>query len=344
MTMKYILRDKQYIKWKGIFYHVVGYEHPAEYALAFPKYAPTNKITPWYDGTTYYERLIPHYGSEGIDESINKIKMIMKNLTKWDNIFGAEVPLIPLNQVNAIYKPEEALSNMRGKDALETLTLELVDELSSQSNVPKRFFGVTGSLLIGIHNEKISDIDLTIAGMDSIVKVKETLTALLSNNQKISAQPFSQYSISNLIQDAPYHGLHETNINELFNRIWYKGVYKSKYFSLSPIRTERETINTYGQYIYRSLGAVELKATIIKPINPFYLPLRYEISNILPRSLTINELVSYDGFYLDLLKPNDEIFVKGLLQEVVNTVDGTRTFRIAIGVREIKTLIKIKQK
>lgn len=342
--MRHILRDKQYIKWKGVFYHVVGYEHPPEHVLAFPKYAPTYKKTPWYDGTTYYERLIPHYGSEGIDKSINRMKTLIENLTKWDNIFGAEVPLIPLNQIDTIYKPEEALSNMKGKDALETLTLELVDELSSQSNVPKRFFGITGSLLIGIHNEKISDIDLTIAGMSSIIKVKETLTSILFNQQKSSLQKFSQYSISNIIQDAPYHGLYETNINELFNRIWYKGVYRTRYFSLSPIRTEEETVNTYGQYIYRSLGAIELNARIVEPINPFYLPLRYEISNISLKSLTINELVSYDGFYTDLLKPNDEIFVKGLLQEVINTVDGTKTFRIAIGVREMKTLIKIKQK
>jgi len=342
--MKHTLRDKQYIKYKGVFYHIVGYEHPPEYALAFPKYAPTYKKTPWYDGTTYYERLVPHYGSEGIDESINRMKTFMKNLTKWDNIFGAEVPLIPLNQIDAIYKPEEALSNMKGKDTLETLTLELVDELSSQSNVPKRFFGITGSLLIGIHNEKISDIDLTISGMSSIIKVKETLTALLSDSQKSSLGQFSQYSISNLIQNAPYHGLYGTNVNELFSRIWYKGIYKSRYFSLSPIRTEEETVNTYGQYIYRSLGAVELSAKIVKPINPFYLPLRYEISNVSSKALMINELVSYDGFYTDLLKPDDEIFVKGLLQEVTNTTDKTKTFRIVIGVREVKTSIKIKQK
>ncbi len=341
MTKRYILRDKQYVKWKGIFYHVVGYEHPPGYALAFPKYAPTSMKTPWYDGVIYYERLIPHYGSEGINLSINRVKTIIKTSTKYDDVFGAEVPLVPLDQIDAIFVPEKVLSEMKGNDTLKVLALELVDELSSQSNVPKKFFGVTGSLLIGIHNEKISDIDLTISGTDSILKVKETLMTIITDKEK----GFSRYPISNIVNDAPHHGLNRINVNQLINRIWYKGIYKSRYFSLSPIKTEEDTINTYGQYIYKSLRPVELTAVISKPMNPFYLPLTYEINNVNLLSgplVTINELVSYDGFYVDLLKPGDEVFIKGLLQSVMNTVDGTKIFRVAIGVREVKTSVEIK--
>ncbi|MGC8947744.1 MAG: hypothetical protein ACP5OK_00200 [Thermoprotei archaeon] len=338
--MKHIIRDKEYLEWNKIYYHIVGYEHPPGYALAFPKYAPTNKKTPWYDGTTYYERLIPHYGAEGINVSINKIKEKIENLTRWDNIFGANVPLIPLSQVKTIYIPETRLSTIEGKDTLEHLALELVDILSSHSNIPKYFFGVTGTLLIGIHNEHISDIDLTISGKNSTEKIKNTLKTLLEDKSK----GFSQYSIENIMNDAPYHGLYNTNIHQLFNRIWYKGFFKKKPFSISPIKTEQETINTYGRYIYRSMGSIELTATINKPIDQFFSPIRYELSNVSTLSgvsLIINELVSYDSFYLDLLKAGDRIYVKGLLQEVFDTLNRTKTFRVAIGVREVKTSLKI---
>lgn len=341
-NVNYIIRDKEYLKWNNVFYHVVGYEHPPGYALAFPKYATTNKKTPWYDGKFYYERLIPHYGSEGIDISINKIENTMKNLIQWDSIFGANVPLVPLNQINAIYIPEKRLSAVKGENMLESLTLELVDILSSHSNVPKYFFGVTGTLLIGIYNENISDIDLTISGTESTKRIRDTLKMLLEDKSK----GFSKYFIENIVNDSPHHGLLGSDINQLFDRIWYKGIYKKKPFSISPIKTEQETINTYGRYTYKSLGLIELTATIHESIDPFFSPIRYElrdVSILSGKSLTINELVSYDSFYLDLLKTGDKIYVKGLLQEVTDNLSNTRTFRVAIGVREVKTLLKIKR-
>ncbi|MEM3832185.1 MAG: hypothetical protein QW128_01110 [Thermoprotei archaeon] len=337
-----VIRDKEYLEWNKIYYHVVGYEHPPGYALAFPKYAPTDKKTPWYNGTTYYERLIPHYGAEGIDASISKIKEKIKSLTRWDNVFGANVPLIPLDQVKTIYIPETRLSILEGRDTLERLALELVDILSSYSNIPKNFFGVTGTLLIGIHNEQISDIDLTISGKNLTEKIKDTLNSILEDRSK----GFSRYSIKNIINDASHHGLYSTNIYQLFNRIWHKGFFKKKPFSISPIKTEQETTNTYGKYIYRSLGPIELTAIINKPIDPFFSPIRYELCNVSILSglqLTVNELVSYDSFYLDLLKVGDRIYVKGLLQEVFDTLNKAKTFRVAIGVREVKTLLKIEQ-
>ncbi|RLE42034.1 hypothetical protein DRJ19_04840 [Candidatus Woesearchaeota archaeon] len=317
------LRDKDYVKIKSAFLQVVGYEHPPGSIIAFPKYVKTNTRTPWTDGVNFYARMAPFYGAYGIDFSL---KMVNVAPLVYDEVFDSYVPKISLNSIECAYHIEDALSRLdRKAGRLENTALELIDEILSLSNIQRSKIGLTGSLLIGVHSNEISDIDLVVIGLENILRVKE---AIIESGviRPPSVKVAEQWALSGFS-----HGLRLRDALFLVRRKWYRGLYKGVAVSISGVDDEG-VMRGYGVRRYKGLGEISIVTRISKVINPFFTPVEYEVA-MLGTGPKIDVIASYDGFYADVLKPGDVVEVRGLLQRVVEK--DASYLRIVVGVREV---------
>lgn len=326
--------DKFLIKINKAFLQVIGYVHPPNYVMAIPKYIPTKEVTPWSDGKMYYKRVIGKYGVHGLREAI-KYGLRGYVQLKYDSMFDSEIPLIDIKKIDRIYDPREILkSSLKTQyDHLKSLTIELINKLHDLTGLPLRSFGITGSILLGIHNQQISDIDITVFGIKNVEEIKNIF--LEENNE---FRP-SLKRLKKWLLDSRIHGLSPSYAFNFYKRKWYRGVFKSREFSIIPIMFENEIRIKYGDFIVKSLGPVLLKAKVKNIINPFFLPFKYAIKceEIIEgvKGFLPSLLVSYDGFYMDVFKEGDEIIVFGLLQKVYDLRESNEYYRVVIGVREL---------
>ena len=162
--------DHYYIgDYNNVLYVVVGNNHPPGYIIAYPKYVPSQDRTIWCKNSLCFERVVKYYG-------LDEIYGVSKEEIYYP-LYGASVPCIRRALVREIYDPvKRALEIMfRPHDVLEEEATETISMLRRIANIPSNCIGLTGSLLIGIHNVDKSDIDLVIYTPNCSWRVVEAL-------------------------------------------------------------------------------------------------------------------------------------------------------------------------
>ncbi|HDD26790.1 MAG TPA: hypothetical protein ENF75_06890, partial [Acidilobales archaeon] len=156
---------------EGKVYVVVGNTHPLNYIIAYIKYVPTYRRTPWFKDGIYYERVLKVYD----------VRELRRNCTEYqecvyDPILDALTPILRVKDIMQHLIPSTRLKVVlkEPKDELERKLTSLCLELYSLG-VSIDDLGVTGSILVGMHNPKMSDIDLVVYGWLSAKKFMEVI-------------------------------------------------------------------------------------------------------------------------------------------------------------------------
>jgi predicted nucleotidyltransferase len=87
--------------------------------------------------------------------------------------------------VKEIFAPGDCLKRIASqskRDNLENLALELILMLSSEANVDFNFFGIHGSIALGMHSN-LSDIDIVIYGAENFRKVERAIEKLVGSGE-----------------------------------------------------------------------------------------------------------------------------------------------------------------
>jgi hypothetical protein len=137
------LRLRDFIKARGYFFSVVGYDHK-EGVKSFLRYVPSTdgeRISR--DGKRY--RKLLH--KEAIDFSLTKN---LKYYRKDKGVF-----IVPVEDIEEIFKPEERISTIEDREVRKVVEFF--------SGIPESKMGVTGSRLIGLEMND-SDIDFIMYG------------------------------------------------------------------------------------------------------------------------------------------------------------------------------------
>ena len=163
---------------------VIGNYHPKDYLLAYVKYIPTRKNTIWHYGNFYYERVVKEYSIKRVLENCNKNQECVYN-EDIDTI----VPIIRRSKIKRHLIPEIRAKeiNESSKDSLERIFSSLYKEISNLG-VSKKLIGVTGSLLVGMHNPLYSDINMIIynyKGIKSFIEISEKIGESLPEGIKL---------------------------------------------------------------------------------------------------------------------------------------------------------------
>ncbi len=155
----------------GAIYVAVGNRHLPNAAVAYLKYLPTDRRTPWCRSSICFERVVRRYGASYVLSTVRELQEEV-----YDPALGVTVPVVRFSRVRAIYRPRERLAEiLRGpRDPVELDVVESYTTLRSCTGVSPSSVGVDGSVLVGIHNPEISDVDLVVYGCRDSVEVAST--------------------------------------------------------------------------------------------------------------------------------------------------------------------------
>ena len=300
-------------------YVVVGNVHPPSKVIAYLKYVPVNNKTIWCRGNVCYERVVKKYGVKNVMSTIKHYQEY-----SYDPVFGSRVPQVSLSKVVRVYKPNEKLREIvnRPRDDLELEVTELVDEIERDIGIEMSSVGIDGSILVGIHNPKYSDIDLVIYGCRESIYFTECLSSLRS----LRRLPPDR-ALRHLRSQSEIYGLSVDlikNIQPPYKRLWFK---ERREVNITFV--DRYTYR-YGDVVFKPLTPVEVIINVeggsctslfypsytyvneVKDVKGVTNPdLMHEIKN------RLTYVISYEGIFSYVLYKGGEVRVKGLLELVL---------------------------
>lgn len=291
---------------------VVGYLHPPDGYTAYLKYMPSPEGK-WGKGRHRYSRTLPYYHVEQVENTYAYLRERFPQYLFDCPVRDITVSWVPKPNVKKYYNPRGKLSeiNSRGaEDALEQKLLDLIAILGDQNSL-----GVTGSILTGTHNPIFSDIDLTVYGYDSSIRLIETL-----KNLKEESGPVKQVSVGEKETWVRNRGekfpLSIDDLKRIADRRWNYGYIDDTYFSVHPTKTDEEITETYGDNTYHRKKIVKGTATVSKTRESIYLPAVYGVEDV-DIHQNISEVVSFEGLYGSLFEVGERIEFRGVLEEIM---------------------------
>ena len=334
----YRFRDREFIRTpENLFFCIIGDQHPQNKAISYLRYAPSSSGS-WGRGSNHFKRAMPAYSISHLLKNIRYLKKEYPHYVFHSDAFNIEISAVPNSKVLQHYKPQDKmmqLSNMKNPDFLQKRALKITEYLSETIGVSKKIFGITGSILIDIHNTEFSDVDLTVSGGKNGFKLKESLPSLFANkDEPVNYVP--ENVLKKLFSDrVKEHPLSLDEVKSLNSRQWNYGTFKGTIFSLHTVRSISEITNNYGDHFFHSLGIVKGEAIITDTSESLFNPHIYKIEKFKNNkeciSKDIKEVVSYSGIYGGKFEINDEVALHGKLEIVENKTTGALFHRIIIG-------------
>jgi predicted nucleotidyltransferase len=334
-------RDRDYLETdEGFFFTVVGNVHPEKRVKAYLKNIPS-KSGKWGSGERRYGRALKYYTMNCLAETMNFLVKSHPHYIQRMEVDGITFSSVPLNRILKHHRPEEALADMSRRkklDALQNKAVELARLLSEDSDVQQSFFGITGSILIGIHNQDFSDLDLIVYGRRSSLAVKKTLRDLMEDPEI----PLSRLTGEDLKEwcrkKRELYSLTLEEAFKLYERKWNRGRFKGTLFSVHPVRVEEEVAEKYGDRTFTPIGIVEAEAKVVDSSSALFMPALYEVKEVQinsgPDVEGIEEVVTYEGLYSDLVYDDEHLICQGKLERVEDKRAHRTYYRILIGSSE----------
>jgi predicted nucleotidyltransferase len=251
---------------------------------------------------------------------------------------------VPHNYILQHYKPEEKLARIlktTKKDALQTKLANFIGFVSSKSGVASNNFGVTGSILLDIHNPKFSDMDLMIYGLQNSLKVKEALTRAYAEPDSLVRRFEGRILDDWCRKKVERFPLSLKDIRRIYERKWNLGVFEDVMFSVHPAQLETELAEKYGDKTFHPEGQMTLRAVVADDEESLFLPCVYGVRDVKVVegkrvNIDIQEVVSYESLYDSLATIGKKIVAKGKLERVHDNRNGTEHYRVLIGSPEGK--------
>ncbi|RLE62250.1 MAG: hypothetical protein DRN53_04325 [Thermoprotei archaeon] len=307
----------------GFIFYTIGYEHPDQRVVSNLKYIPRE-----YAKLFNLEWLKHKWILEGrelvrpkvlfsprVYQSI--IKTFMRYFPEYvyySNQLQKYIISVPIDLIDRVYRPSESLKrimNKKRRDPLENKVVNLVEELSGKSGISLKYFGVSGSVSLGMHRS-FSDMDIIVYGLENYYKVRNTLILL------------EKEGLITMISES---ALDEIRMN--------RGLYQGTRFNINAVRLQEEIKTT--PCLYRPICTIEVKCRVLDARESIFRPAVYRVrvEDVIrgPRDISpyITRVVSMIGLHRMIATEDDIIIVKGILEEVTDVDTSIRSYRIFVG-------------
>lgn len=339
--------DRDFIKTnEGFFFCVVGAVHPPKRVVSYIKYVPSESGI-WGTGGEKFSRILQKYTIPNLLQTFNYLEQNYPHYIFHSSADSITITAVPYENVKKHCKPEQKLAQLRQGNQLDSLQAKLVRFtrfLEQTSGVSKEMFGVTGSLLLDIHNPNFSDIDITVYGVKNSWALKDAITKTGADTpmKRLSGKALKDWCI----KKAQHYPLTPAEALTLYERKWNLGLFEGTWVSIHPIKLEKEVTKKYGQQTYKPCGQVIIRAVVNDNMESHFLPAVYQIKdvNILdgPHHDPITEVVSFETLYDSLAENGETIQVKGKLEKVTEKQSSRQHYRVLVGSAEGKGKEHIK--
>lgn len=340
-------KDRDFIQTvEGMLFCVTGYLHPPDKYTAYLKYSPA-AVGKWKSGEIFYRREMSYYHVRNVAAMLEFLAQNYPHYVHYCPVRGINFSMIPHQYVREYYRPEERLAAILAhpRDPLEEEVCEMVSEITRYAGIAAADLGITGSILLGIHDPRFSDIDLTIYGLHNALRLQAMIREGRSERFRPVGEAERRTWAQNIARRFP---LTYEQARYLADRRWRYGYFGGRYFSLHPTRRDEEIAEEYGDHFYRDRGVVRIAATVVDASEAMFLPAIYRLGEvtILAREadvpggdLAIEELVSYEGLYCEAADAGDAIEAYGKLEQI----DEGQRYRLVVGTTALQGAGYIKR-
>ena len=342
-------RDRDFLQTKeGLLFCVVGPLHPPDRVISYLKYIPS-RLGVWGRGEKRFRRVMRSYTIPNLLETFSFLERNYPQYLFHSSFYNITLTSVPQKSIAEHYRPEEKLAQLLRNSRLDSLQKKLIrftSFLTETSNIPHELLGVTGSILLDIHQPEFSDMDITVYGLKNSLAVKNALikdyASSGSSVKRLEGEALKDWCARN----AQRYPLTPDEASEIYDRKWNLGRFEGTLFSVHPVRLEREVAEEYGEKTYYPVGHATIRAVVHDNTDYLFLPSVYRIREVKivegPDVTGVLELVSYESLYDSLAEVGESIVVRGKLEHVVNNKTSREHYRILVGSPEGKGMEYIK--
>ncbi|MEM0444998.1 MAG: hypothetical protein QXO86_07400 [Nitrososphaerota archaeon] len=306
------LRDHDYFETlEGWIFFVLGDIHPDGRVWSCLKYVPGDGVWGSYD-----RRLVRVIQQYTVSELLRIIRFLEENQPGYvfhDPTVDAKVIAPPINRIARTYSAKQRLSELlqsHPSNRLERQLVSLVKLLSESSGVPLSYFGVTGSILPGIHHQN-SDIDLVVYGLENTWRVVDTLLELEREGKITLMRKLDPYGWARRAATR-YSVPHESLLN-LASKVVNKGSFDGVAFSIHSVR--ERPMHRYGEIRYVSLGMATARLRVVDVKESLATPAVYYVEDV---NSDVERVVCYDMMLAGVLREGDLVEVHGKLESAMH--------------------------
>jgi len=335
-------RDRDFIQTsEEFFFCVVGPLHPPKRVISYIKYVPSESGV-WGSGENKFSRILQKYTIPNLLETFNFLEQNYPYYLFHSPVYNITVTAVPYDCIKEHFKPEQKLAQLRQAQQLDSLQEKLIRFtmfLEEISGVPAASFGVTGSLLLDIHQPVFSDLDVTVYGVDDSWTLHKALT-----ENRGSDLPMKRLKGKSLedwcLKKAEQYPLSPAEASKIYHRKWNLGVFEDRWVSIHPVYLESNVTEEYDQNSYIPCDQVTIQAVIGDNTGSLFLPATYKIEDVkflVGQHLdNVTQVVSYESLYDSLAENGETIQAKGKLERVIEKGTKLEHYRVLIGSPEGK--------
>jgi predicted nucleotidyltransferase len=334
-------KDRDFIQTaEGMLFCLTGYLHPPDKYTAYLKYSPA-PAGKWKAGEISYRRDMSYYHVSNVAAVVDFLEQNYPHYVHYCPVRGIKFSMVPHQYVKEYYRPEDRLAEILAhpRDALEEELCDMVAEIVTHAGIGTENLGITGSILLKIHDPHFSDIDLTIYGLENSLRLK----AMVKEGRSECFGPVGEEQrrtwSRHVVERFP---LTYDQARYLADRRWRYGYFGQRYFSLHPTRRDEEIRERYGDRVYRDRGVVRIVATVVDASESMFLPAIYRVEDVIimereiegiAGDIEIGEIVSYEGLYCEVADAGDEVEAHGKLEQV----DEGQSYRLVVGTTRLQS-------
>jgi predicted nucleotidyltransferase len=324
-------KDRDFIETpEGFLFCLVGYLHPDDKYIAYLKYSPAEQGL-WKRQEQAYHRQLAYYHAHQVGQTMDFLKEHYPHYVHHSQVWDMDFSMVSHDRVKTYFYPERRLAQILAHpaDPLEEETVKVVEAIQRLTGIRSLDLGITGSILLGIHNPEISDIDLIVFGRHNASRLREVFSSMalpgLSPMDAAYADEWCQGVVKNF-------GLRYHQARWLIARRWnfvYFGAGRHV-VSIHPTRSDDEIDEAYGDHQYQDVGVAYLRARIADARDAIFLPAVYAVDQIEILEgppVEIVEICSYEGLFGQIGESGDWIMARGKLEKI----DGGPKHRLVIG-------------
>jgi len=321
-----------------LFFATTTYLHPDDRIISFLRYIPDqdgdrsldNKKYSKVDSNQAYEYLRNNFPEYLFDCEITNVEMMG----------------VPTENVEKILQPTDRLRDIieaQKRDKLLDKVVKLAGIFHEHTGISYSKMGISGSILPGLYNPNVSDIDFVIYGLKNHREVMKAFENIKKENGILKGIEGEYWKklYKKRIKDS---SLTYEEFRWYENRKHNRGILDGTLFDILQTKDWDEIHGSYAAIRYEPMGTVEIDCTVTNSLAAFDNPAVYKVDNveiIKGPKVPITELASYTHTYAGQAREGERITARGKLEKVIGQ---NINYRLVVGTtrESIGEFIKLK--
>ena len=323
--MRARVRDFIYTQ-DDLFFATTTYLHPKDRILSFLRYIPDPKGDRSRNGSRYKKV-----------DSKQAYNFLNDNFPEYlfdCEVTGVEMMGVPAGKVKEILSPVKRLKeiiNHPSPDELLLKVIKVADVFQEEAGIGRKHLGISGSVLPGLYDPHVSDIDFVVYGLKNHQIAMKTFEMIKNeDNSRLKS-----------IADDYWTKLYEKRIKDStlsYDEFkWYekrknnRGVVDGTLFDILATREWDEIQGKFGEDKFEPCGTIEIEATVSDALAAFDNPAVYQVEdvNILEGPhVPLKEVASYTHTYSGQARDGEKITARGKLEKVMGKIT---YYRLIVG-------------